>query len=248
MSATWPRPFRCCGPIRKASRPSSMTARSDWPKRSTRLRRSAAPTRRRVLAEMLDHLDASGRFALLKLATGALRVGHFRAPRQAGAGRRLRARRRAGRGSVARVEAALRRAVRLGRRPRAAADRHAIFPCSGRSCSPTRWKSARFARRLCRRVEVGRDPRPAGPCRRTNAALQPHRRRYFGQFSRHCSGFRPAACSTANCWFAGEVQGAESMAARGELQCACSSGSAASRQRQDAGPVSGVRPSLRYTV
>ena len=29
----------------------------------------------RVLAAMLDHLDASGRYALLKLATGALRVG-----------------------------------------------------------------------------------------------------------------------------------------------------------------------------
>jgi len=29
----------------------------------------------RVLAAMLDHLDSSGRFALLKLATGALRVG-----------------------------------------------------------------------------------------------------------------------------------------------------------------------------
>ena len=34
--------------------------------------RSDAPA---VLAAMLDHLDASGRFALLKLATGALRVG-----------------------------------------------------------------------------------------------------------------------------------------------------------------------------
>ncbi|RIX32589.1 cisplatin damage response ATP-dependent DNA ligase [Sphingomonas edaphi] len=34
--------------------------------------RSDAPA---VLARMLDHLDASGRFALLKLATGALRVG-----------------------------------------------------------------------------------------------------------------------------------------------------------------------------
>ena len=34
--------------------------------------RSDAP---RVLGRMLDHLDASGRFALLKLATGALRVG-----------------------------------------------------------------------------------------------------------------------------------------------------------------------------
>ena len=34
--------------------------------------KSAAPAE---LARMLDHLDASGRFALLKLATGALRVG-----------------------------------------------------------------------------------------------------------------------------------------------------------------------------
>jgi len=34
--------------------------------------RSDAP---RVLSEMLDHLDAPGRFAILKLATGALRVG-----------------------------------------------------------------------------------------------------------------------------------------------------------------------------
>jgi DNA ligase-1 len=36
------------------------------------LGRSEAPA---VLAEMLDHLDASGRFALLKLATGELRIG-----------------------------------------------------------------------------------------------------------------------------------------------------------------------------
>src|SRR6476659_7265178 len=34
--------------------------------------RATAP---QVLAEMLDHLDASGRFALLKLATGNLRIG-----------------------------------------------------------------------------------------------------------------------------------------------------------------------------
>jgi DNA ligase-1 len=34
--------------------------------------RSDAPA---ILADMLDHLDVSGRFALLKLATGALRVG-----------------------------------------------------------------------------------------------------------------------------------------------------------------------------
>ncbi|MEP7130129.1 MAG: ATP-dependent DNA ligase, partial [Sphingomicrobium sp.] len=63
-----------------------------WPKRSgeppevddatigiadaiERLRSASRMDAPRVLAAMLDHLDASGRFALLKLATGALRVG-----------------------------------------------------------------------------------------------------------------------------------------------------------------------------
>jgi DNA ligase-1 len=40
-----------------------------------RLRSASRLDAPRVLASMLDHLDASGRFALLKLATGALRVG-----------------------------------------------------------------------------------------------------------------------------------------------------------------------------
>jgi DNA ligase 1 len=40
-----------------------------------RLRLASRLDAPRVLASMLDHLDASGRFALLKLATGALRVG-----------------------------------------------------------------------------------------------------------------------------------------------------------------------------
>jgi len=41
----------------------------------TRLRSASRSDAPAVLAAMLDHLDASGRFALLKLATGALRVG-----------------------------------------------------------------------------------------------------------------------------------------------------------------------------
>jgi len=45
---------------------------SDVVDRLRLISRSDAPA---VLAEMLDHLDASGRFALLKLATGGLRVG-----------------------------------------------------------------------------------------------------------------------------------------------------------------------------
>src|SRR5690242_7426675 len=40
-----------------------------------RLRTAGKMDATRTLASMLDHLDASGRFALLKLATGALRVG-----------------------------------------------------------------------------------------------------------------------------------------------------------------------------
>src|SRR5881394_245978 len=40
-----------------------------------RLRSTSRRDAPRTLADMLDHLDASGRFALLKLATGALRVG-----------------------------------------------------------------------------------------------------------------------------------------------------------------------------
>ena len=40
-----------------------------------RLRGASRLEAPQVLASMLDHLDASGRFALLKLATGALRVG-----------------------------------------------------------------------------------------------------------------------------------------------------------------------------
>jgi len=40
-----------------------------------RLRMTSKSDAPAVLAGMLDHLDASGRFALLKLATGALRVG-----------------------------------------------------------------------------------------------------------------------------------------------------------------------------
>ena len=40
-----------------------------------RLRSASRSDAPRVLAAMLDHLDAPGRFAILKLATGALRVG-----------------------------------------------------------------------------------------------------------------------------------------------------------------------------
>ena len=59
----------------RSSRPISTTARcgsSNVVERLASLGRAEAPG---ALAAMLDHLDASGRFALLKLATGALRIG-----------------------------------------------------------------------------------------------------------------------------------------------------------------------------
>ena len=119
MSATWPRRCRCCGRRREGE---PRARRRDRP----HLRRGRAAARREpdgraaeCWRDMLDHLDASGRFALLKLATGALRVGISRAPRQAGAGRCLRARCRGGRGGVARAAAALSPSCSTG--PRAAA-------------------------------------------------------------------------------------------------------------------------------
>ena len=59
------------------------------------------------------------------------------------------------------------------------------------------------ARRLCGRVEVGRHPRPAGPCRRRDPPLQPHRRRHLA--AAFPTSPRPStspACSTASCWCA----------------------------------------------
>ena len=107
-----------------------------------------------------------------------------RAARQAGAGRRLRARGRGGRGGVARAPPAVHRTVRLGGRAGRAADgaRRAGVPAV--HARPSARRDEGFARRLCGRVEMGRDPRPARPCRRRDAALQPHRRRYFGKLPR----------------------------------------------------------------
>ena len=66
----------CSGPAPDGSPPSSTTARLRLSQRGRAARLPwRAPRRRRALAAMLDHLDVGGRFALLKLATGALRIG-----------------------------------------------------------------------------------------------------------------------------------------------------------------------------
>ena len=103
-----------------------------------------------------------------------------RAARQAGAGRRVRARGRGGRGGLARPRR--RRSPSCSTGPRAAAEQPTardvpVFrPVHAR---PSARGDQGLARRLCGRMEMGRDPRPARPRRRRDAALQPHRRRHL---------------------------------------------------------------------
>ncbi|MGQ0660195.1 cisplatin damage response ATP-dependent DNA ligase [Sphingosinicella sp.] len=66
VSLLWPKPEEACDLDDGTLRLSAMV------ERLATLGKSEAPA---ALAHMLDHLDPSGRFALLKLATGALRIG-----------------------------------------------------------------------------------------------------------------------------------------------------------------------------
>ena len=67
VALLWPKPHGTCADLDTGAL--RLSAVVD---RLTTLGRSEAP---RALADMLDQLDAAGRFALLKLATGGLRVG-----------------------------------------------------------------------------------------------------------------------------------------------------------------------------
>ena len=90
----------------------------------------------RALAAMMDHLDASGRFALLKLATGALRVGIQRATCQAGVRRRVRARGRSGGRGLARPAAALSRSSSTGPKDARRSRRCGTCRCSALHARP----------------------------------------------------------------------------------------------------------------
>ena len=85
--------------------------------------------------------------------------------------------------ALARADAALRRSSSTGSRARAEKPRSARRRCSGRSCCPMRSRtptSQARACRLCRRMEMGRHPRPGGRSERRRApALFAHRRRRF---------------------------------------------------------------------
>ena len=175
---------------------------------------------------MLDHLDTSGRFALLKLATGALRIGisarlaKVALPRRSGS-TSMRWR-RSGTAS-ARPTPDLRLGGGRGPQPTAR-----TCPSSARSCSPIRSRSAGLARRLCRRMEMGRDPGPARPCRRRDPALQPRRRRHHRQLPRGRRGVRREGVLDGELLVKGEAPAA----ARRRASTRSSSGSAARTSRR----------------
>ena len=160
------------------------------------------------LARWLDALDETGRWALLKLVTGALAHRRLGAARQ-DRGRRARRQGPAGdRADLARPQAALHRAVRLARRPRREAVEPRSRRRSARRCWRTRSRSdfaaldpADFAAEWkwdgIRVQAVGRRARRR---RHRGAALFAHRRGHFRQLPR--SGRRAAAArprSTASC-------------------------------------------------
>ena len=214
---------------------------SDIVERLRTISRSDAPA---VLADMLDRLDASGRFRPDQACHRGAPRRHFRAPCQAGAGRRLRARRRAGRGSVARAEAALLRAVRLGRGAgttahcRGCTGIPAVHACASVGREP------RFARRICRRMEMGRHSNSNGPCRRANPPLQPNRGRYQRQLSRHRLRLLDSGRARRRATGAGRCPRRRCR----QLQCAAAAARPEGRQREVAGPISGLRPALRHIV
>ena len=148
-----------------------------------RLRSASKLEAPRVLASMLDHLDASGRYALLKLALGELRVGiNARLAKQALA-----------QAFGLQVEAV--EEVWHGLRP----PFQELFDwAEGRSDQPTVRDLPVFRPFMLAHplddTRVSLDDyaaewkwdgirRSARPRRRRNAALQPHRRRYLRKLS-----------------------------------------------------------------
>ena len=250
MSATWPRRCRCCGRCAEGEPPRSTTARIGISDAVERLR-AREPARRAARARR----DArpSRRVGPLRLAQAGDRRAagrDQRAARQAGAGRRVRARRRGGRGGVARAAAALRRAVRLGRRARRAADARATCRCSARSCSPTRstrrrsslddyaaeWKWDGIRVQL---VHAGGETRLYS---RTGDDIS-------GSFPDVAEAFATRGVLDGELLVRGVGAGRRRAWRRGgELQRAAATARPQERQRQDAGRISGVRPALRHLV
>ena len=170
-SATWPRPWRWSG------RPSrAPTASRSCPRWSTPCAPPRAARCSGLIEGWLDALDADGRWALLKLLTGGLRVGALGAAGQAGA------RPTSGGVDVAEVEEVWHGltppyedlfAWLEGRSERPVARRAGPLPAGDAGAGARRGGRLRQARsgRLRRRVEVGRHPRAGGQRGRRAARL-----------------------------------------------------------------------------
>ena len=142
----------------------------------------------RLVEGWLDRLDASGRWALIKLVTGGLRIGvSARLAKQAVAdlgGRPV--------NDIEEVWHGLTppyaRPLRLAGRARAGAgidDQGALPPGDAGAGDRRRRPRPDHAGDLRRRMEVGRHPRAGGARGRRRAALHAHRRRHLAHLPRH---------------------------------------------------------------
>jgi DNA ligase 1 len=211
--------------------------------RLTAAGRATAP---QVLGEMLDHLDSSGRYALLKLATGNLRIGiSARLAKTAFA--------QAFDLSVEDVEEVLAcaqppvcRAVRLGGRgrgPTRHGEQATVPPVHARPSA--RGPHHARPRRLCRRVEMGRHPHAAGPCGRPDKAFSRTGDDISAQLSRNGRSADDPGVLDGELLVRGSHQGGESGGAR-ELQRAAAAARAQDRERRRCWP--NTRPSSGSTT
>ena len=215
-----------------------------------RLRTASKMDAPKVLAELLDHLDASGRYALLKLAMGALRVGiSARLAKQALA-------------DAFGIDVEAVEEVWHGLAP----PYLELFDwAEGRGPQPTARDVPVFrpfmlahpledtqglARRLCRGVEVGRHSRAARSHRRPDPDLQPHRRRHRRKLSGDrrflCDGRRSRRRIARARLRPGH--GRPSRRGRRQLQRAPAKARPQERQPENARDLSGLRPAVRHPV
>ena len=125
------------------------------------------------LARWLDALDETGRWALIKLVTGGLRIGVSARLAKTAVAALGRHRRAGHRVAVAGAHAALSRPVRLARRPRGKTgeQRSGAVPAADAGACARRRRSCRArGGRFLGGMEMGRHPRPGG--RRAAATAQ----------------------------------------------------------------------------
>jgi DNA ligase-1 len=159
------------------------------------------------LRNMLDHLDASGRYALLKLATGELRIGVNARIAKLALAQAFGTRRGCGGGGVARHRAALFAPVRLGGREGRAADGAQRPRVPALHARPPARRAAPVDGRVRGRVEMGRDPgadRPRGGETRLYSRAGDDITRSFPKSPRRSTR---RGCWTGSFWCAASFQG-----------------------------------------